>query len=389
MEFKLTLEHSVNKDTKVLFYNSINSNLLDIDKKKIHIPDSFSMLDMGYMGYKRISISLGLKCNMSCNYCVQSKIPKENTDFIKIDKIISDLENRDLTNTMIEFWGGEPLLYLEEIKYIISNLKNKPMVFCITTNGTLLTIEIVKYLLENNVIFCFSHDAQAQNNRGKETLDNINVIDSINYILNNKPLTLDYFNTIKFNSVLTKGNYNSDLRKTYFASKLGRPKEDIILHGEGVVYNIKPELKIVDTDNLRHEIIKDIKNNGIENYKPYYRKVHRFFISIKNNYKLSDITTKCGIDRPSYEVISTNGKELTCHNFDKPFEIKMFHDNPGCSECIVAHLCRGGCPAIPKDSEIFKMNCKIKYEENLAILIASLEMLYNNYNLIKINDVHI
>ena len=47
---------------------------------------------------------------------------------------------------MIEFWGGEPLLYLDEIKYIVENLKVKPLVFSIVTNGTLINIDFITQL---------------------------------------------------------------------------------------------------------------------------------------------------------------------------------------------------------------------------------------------------
>ena len=381
MRFKITLEHDITQEEKVVYYDTTDSSLVDDSNNKIEIPDSLSNMELGFSGFNRISISLGLKCNLSCNYCLQDKIPKEKTNYLEIDKMLRNIEQKDfntLSHTMIEFWGGEPLLYLDEIKYIVENLKVKPLVFSIVTNGTLINVDFIKYCIEKNIILCLSHDAQAQHNRGKDTLENKNLIDGLNYYLDNKPMTF-FFNSVKFNSVLTTGNYNSKLRKEFFAKKLNRDVNDIILHGEGVVYNIKPDLKIIDTKNLKFNIKNDIKENGIENYKPYFRKLNRFFLGIKFNFKLEDITTKCGIDRPSYEVISIHNKKLTCHNFNNSFKIKMFNEKPECLDCLVAHMCRGGCPAIEKDSEVFEMNCKIKYEENLGVMEAAFAILFNGY----------
>ena len=53
------------------------------------------------------------------------------------------MEKIDLKNYKIEFWGGEPLLYIDTIYKICEKFKGKVGYFQIITNGLLLTKEII------------------------------------------------------------------------------------------------------------------------------------------------------------------------------------------------------------------------------------------------------
>lgn len=93
-------------------------------------------------------------CNMKCSYCYEGN-EKENS-LLRIgmaDKIISFIAEKIGESTdmiIIEFHGGEPLLNFPIIKYIVEKLENEypqyKIIYGITTNGTICTPEIIKFL---------------------------------------------------------------------------------------------------------------------------------------------------------------------------------------------------------------------------------------------------
>ena len=369
MKYDLTLKNK-NNDIIELVYDTSISTLKykdgkDVDLSNITTPTSKKTI------IKRYTVQLGFSCNMSCSYCLQSKTKKSSFDKDKCDKVIEDIL-KETGFLKIEFWGGEPLLYWEEIKYIVDNLPEKKYNFLIITNGTLLTIDKVQYLMDKNFSLGISHDAQSQDIRGKDPLDNPVSLEAIRYLAINFPYRFS------FNTVLTKKNFNTKNVKQFFRDKLNLPLENINIGGEGIVYNT--ELDLVDLVGVKNSIVSDIMLGEGKDYHPHINKIYNFINSIKNSNKLENITTKCGIEKTeTYQISNLHGKELTCHNFDYKFKINRFTDNDKCKECLVAHLCKGGCPAIDKDSDIFKKNCEVFYQVNLGYLIVSLEYIFKGY----------
>lgn len=84
------------------------------------------------MNFKLI---LGYKCNMKCSYCYQKKSHNNNKNmsYEVIDKFLERFNKLEGNHT-INFFGGEPLLYVNEIKYIMSKIDKKHGI-SIATNG--------------------------------------------------------------------------------------------------------------------------------------------------------------------------------------------------------------------------------------------------------------
>lgn len=80
---------------------------------------------------------LGYECNMKCNYCYQLKSHslKKNMSYEIIDKFIERF-NKLKGKHNIDFFGGEPLLYVDKIKYIMDRIDKKHSI-SISTNGSL------------------------------------------------------------------------------------------------------------------------------------------------------------------------------------------------------------------------------------------------------------
>ena len=106
--------------------------------------------------FKTITLVLTNKCNLRCSYCYEEGKALASIDFNKvkeiIDEEIEDVEGYD--EFIFDLFGGEPFIEFEMIKNIyqyISEKKNIKLPWClfITTNGTQLTPEIKKWLVEH------------------------------------------------------------------------------------------------------------------------------------------------------------------------------------------------------------------------------------------------
>ncbi|MBQ8922703.1 MAG: radical SAM protein [Oscillospiraceae bacterium] len=132
------------------------------------------------------TISLTNKCNLRCSYCYERHL---NTEYgsitpLTMHKITEFINQRSDAGTIYLF-GGEPLLYKNEVKYFCENLKAKQ--FVITTNGTLLDELFIKWCIDRRVIINMSHDGSECNERGvdRELLDN-----NLKLLLRYQPETL-------------------------------------------------------------------------------------------------------------------------------------------------------------------------------------------------------
>lgn len=374
MEYLLEL-YNQEKNLHINYTYNVKDNIIKNEKGEVI---TLNLEDNREIKKKKLTIQLGFSCNMSCSYCLQSKTKKKSFDIEKCKNLIEKLKKENLENTKIEFWGGEPLLYIKEILYIVRHLKHND--YLIITNGMLLNLKLVKFLMKHNFTIILSHDAQSQNVRGKNPLDIPNVLEAIKYLYKN------HKHKFGINSVITNGNINTMERLKYFANYLEEENIFEIPHsGEGPVYNTN--LNILSKDNLSNKIYHDIiENNGMK-YGFYSNAIVNFLYNL--NKPISNTKTKCGIEnKDKYKIFDINNKELTCHNYDYKFNINTIKENSHCETCIVRNLCKGGCPAIDKSSEIFKKNCEVMYETNTALLRVIMYIITNNeYQLMNVKKV--
>jgi len=118
------------------------------------------------------AISLTNKCNLRCSYCYERHL---NTEYGSVAAPtmykITDFINQRGDAGIVYLFGGEPLLYKNEVRYFCENLKARQ--FVITTNGTLLDEEFIRWCIDRNVIINMSHDGAECSERGvnRELLD--------------------------------------------------------------------------------------------------------------------------------------------------------------------------------------------------------------------------
>lgn len=374
MEFILILKHNEKEDYIELKYNTSNNSITNVTTNEKFVFNNITTNNKKRS--KKITIQLGFSCNMKCQYCLQSKTELKDFNKDNLDILLDKLNKENLDNTTIEFWGGEPMLYMPDIQYIISNLNVQPENgYLIFTNGILLNNSNLEYLVKNNFTIILSHDAQGQFVRGVDPLIKPNIKANVKWLVEN-------YDKFAINSVITDANIDTRKRLEFFGKRLSVDINKINHSGEGPAYN---KATCITNEDLHNNIYLDImEGNGLA-YGFYMDGINTFVKAVNEGRLLDKISTKCGIDNKDYyKVLSTDGKELSCHNYDFKFDIKTFKDSSKCKDCLVANICKSSCPAIDKNSEVFENNCSIMYATHTALLRATFSIELPDYQLIKI-----
>ena len=111
------------------------------------------------------TISITNKCNLKCSYCYERHLNTEYGNITEdIKQKIADYINGNNNAHTVYLFGGEPLLYKDIVRFYCENVK--AVQFVITTNGTLLDEEFIKWCIERNVIINMSHDGIKCTDRG-------------------------------------------------------------------------------------------------------------------------------------------------------------------------------------------------------------------------------
>ena len=121
-------------------------------------------------------------CNFNCSYCMQKKENKtiSNQTIQNAVEFFYPFFNHE-NSTRIAFYGGEPLMAFDKIQFATrllfeKNKNNKPdskkIEFHITTNGSLLTHEMLEFFNLYRFTLLLSFDGLAQDNgRKKDSLE--------------------------------------------------------------------------------------------------------------------------------------------------------------------------------------------------------------------------
>lgn len=166
---------------------------------------------------RHLTLQVTQQCNLRCEYCAYSGIYKNrvhnnrNMDWSTAKKAIDFflLHSRDSKEIALGFYGGEPLLQFSLIKrcvaYIEEQVEGKNIRYAITTNGTLLSEEVIEFLVEHNVLLSISldgskeeHDKHRKFQSGKGSFDLI--MERLRHLKERFP---EYYKDITFMPVIS------------------------------------------------------------------------------------------------------------------------------------------------------------------------------------------
>ena len=160
-------------------------------KRRVKIPTIREVKEISNNHIHHVILNITEQCNMRCKYCSYgTNYPYErdhkNSDMKwPIAKAAVDLlfnNSSGNNDVVLGFYGGEPLLAFKMIEKTVDYAKNqsrkydKNVRFAITTNGTLLSDEVIKFFVDNNFNMLISidgpqhiHDRNRINRQGKGT----------------------------------------------------------------------------------------------------------------------------------------------------------------------------------------------------------------------------
>lgn len=142
----------------------------------------------------KLTLQVTQNCNFRCKYCVYSEELNKgqrthslkNMSWETAKKAVDFLwtHSVDTNHVNIGFYGGEPLLCMDLIRQIISYseglFEGKKLSFSITTNGTLMNEEYIRYLEEHDVALMISLDGTKEiNDRNRVFQDGTGTYDAV------------------------------------------------------------------------------------------------------------------------------------------------------------------------------------------------------------------
>lgn len=327
-----------------------------------------------------IFVMLGNACNMKCRYCLQqcqelNPLPHNIND--KIYDFIQQIQNGNGEDypVCLQFYGGEPTLYYDQIKEIVSKTAPMGCEFSTISNGKAITKEMVDFFNQHNFRVAISWDGdRVLKTRGydvfKENGENL---------LQLKHLCIS--------SVLTSEAYPIELMDAQH--RIAQHYQS--LHGQDLLLNIDLVFDTGITDKTLIENIdytrveKEMHDltigyiDAVQNKKPYpYPLMNQYFNYIKSFYahhkELDDIMLgKCGNGLTTLNM-DLDGNLYACHNdfepigtIHTPFYIYLMNllkkdcvltRNAPCKSCIAASVCQKGCKFLP-DGERQDTYCRI------------------------------
>lgn len=337
-----------------------------------------------------LKIQLGLKCNYSCSYCLQSS-GIEDASVSSLADTHEFLNNLDSwlhgAPQKIQFWGGEPFVYWAHLKQLVPVLREKfpEASFSVLTNGSLIDLEKIAFIEKYDITVRISHDAMAQDMRGPDPFDQPGQTEIF------KELWRVRGDKFGFNSVITSRNSDVSAIAAWFEKKMGGP---VSVSFEGVVHSYDMQTRDNQADwsaeqynQMQHHVIKALINGSdIGKNSVLGTKAQLFLSSLKEKRPSSSLGQKCNMDRPDQLAVDLKGNVTTCQNVGAAGKHGIGHVNElaavaldtswhwshreNCSHCPMLQLCKGAC--MYNEGDDFTLSCENEFHFNWAIMTGAL-----------------
>lgn len=224
-----------------------------------------SFCDMPYINFFIISITE--QCNLRCSYCCYSGVYKSKRAHNKRHLAVTDIDEiydfiQSVTSKLpirIAFYGGEPLLHWDFIKYSV--LKGKQIfgddiIFSVSTNGTVLNHQLTEWLIRENIEMAISidgigtyHDRCRRDVLGHGTFNRIR--ESIKYIKDNHPVYIS-----KLSLLMTLSSFKDivEIAETWHEDEVFSDIAPANIHG--LSPNFENGVNIAEYDDIRNRYIQ-------------------------------------------------------------------------------------------------------------------------------------
>jgi len=310
------------------------------------------------------------ECNFKCKYCFENlndRVPKKMMTKTIAKKAIDAFARetkKDIPKTIF-FYGGEPLLNWELIKFSVKyahnlmerNILKQPCNFDVITNGSLITESIAKFAKKWNISFGVSLDGFKHNHNQMRVYNkNLGTFDDVI-----KGINTLRAHDIDYSILCTVGPHNLDELPEiceFFIKELGAKNINLTLplHKSNGKYPFSKKLSI---DYLFNQIIKAV--NIVRKYGAYEGTVFKHLISFVEEELFRGecdgmgcqvVVTPDGKIGPCLAFINKKGffikSDLLKFDIKKKKIFKKFAKgiallNPQCRRCPALGICGGGC----------------------------------------------
>lgn len=270
-----------------------------------------------------------LECNFACWYCYQEH-PKGYMSTDTIRKVMSHIqymiEEEHITKLDLSWFGGEPLLFFEEVIYPISShaklLCEKfhiPYYASITTNASKIDLNMIRKMKRielNSFQITIDGDAKRHN-----LIRNENGKPSFDIIMRN---IKDICNLIEEAHITLRFNYDD---KTLNSDKIKELFDNIPLeHRRKIHPNFQRVWQTFKEQKPNHET--PMENKRRLELTNYCKSLGYFIPSPANAFSIGS-TYKCYADRKYHAEINYDGKVYSCtaRGYSEEYEIGKLLDN--------------------------------------------------------------
>jgi uncharacterized protein len=347
---------------------------------------------------KKLKISLGLSCNYECEYCSQRFVPRaDETNPGEVESFVTGLDGWVKEEPdQIEFWGGEPFVYIKTLRPLAERLRVKypNAAFQIITNGSLLTPEINEWLDNMGFQVGLSHDGPGQWVRGPDPLEDAD----------KRAAILDLWQRLgpksrmSFNAMLNRNNASRAEIQKFFVELTGDPFVPI---GEGSFVDAYDEggvtnsLKPDEFAAFRNLAFAEIRTGQATNFSAVRDRMMSFINSIRVGRRSEILGQKCGMDQPDNIAVDLRGNVLTCQNVSAASvapngqEHKIGHvsdmanvklntsthwsKRDECPSCPVLQICKGSCMFL--EGDLWETSCDNAFSDAIPVFAAAIEFL--------------
>lgn len=345
-----------------------------------------------------LKISLGLSCNYECEYCSQRFVPRaDETNPGDVQAFIDGLDSwvKDSPES-IEFWGGEPLVYIKTLKPLAEAIKAKypQATLCIITNGSLLNDETNEWLDRMGFTVGLSHDGPGQHVRGPDPLQDPEKKAAILGLYKR----LAPQGRMSFNSMVNRSNISRAAIQRFFVQMTGDPNVPI---GEGSFVDAYDEggmaqsLQADEFHNFRKLAFHEIRTGQASNIQGVRDRVMNFVMSIHNGRLATSLGQKCGMDNADNLAVDLRGNVLTCQNTSAASvapngkshlighvsdlsSVKLdtsthWSNRKDCPSCPMLQICKGSCMFL--EGPLWESSCNNAYSDAVPVFAAAIEYL--------------
>lgn len=281
----------------------------------------------------QVTIYMGSKCNLNCTYCHREA--EENEQSVS-STLLENLKKTD--NLTVKFMGGEPTLYMEDLKKVVEAVPKAKFVIC--TNG----VDLKKHLpffKQYDFLICISFDGGKNSERDYDPFTQ-----RLNYPKIAVSTTIHHGN-VDFKKVIKSFAEKERIigRRLsffpHFAHATNSANNEYALSLGDAEYILKQYKEMVGA-YMKQRFKYGIRNIRYEGMFFGLLKRYESNFSYGETYCVNKNLLKCNTQGKCFTCLYIRDNKLT-ENWQAEQQKILEEHFPECKRCPVYFMCGGGC----------------------------------------------